>query len=131
MTMFAFEIPLRTPTLNDWLRMHWRKRGRASRDISMAVIFACRPPRVPLKYCRITIRRESTQEPDRDGLVGGVKPLLDALQPFSKRHPHGLGFIVDDSPRCVLDLVVIHVPGKGRRTHITIEAADAPEKTGG
>lgn len=121
MRTFVIDIPDRTPTLNEWQRMHWSKRSRAGKVIASHIWSACRPPRTPLSRCRITVERTSTQAPDIDNLYGGLKPLLDALQPVSKRHPHGLGFIANDSPVCIAEMAVRHVPGRARRTVVTIE----------
>jgi hypothetical protein len=122
--LIHFEIPIRTPLLNVWQRMHWAKRSRLAKDIAWAVKAALprkMMPARPLKQCVIHVERESTREPDFDGMVGGLKPLLDALQPASKRHPLGLGIIADDSPRCLLHLTVRHLAGKGSRTIVRIE----------
>lgn len=124
--MIHFEIPIRTPTLNTYLRMHWARRKRIARDIAWAIrahMPANLYPNQPIKRCRITVDRESTKEPDMDNLIGGLKPLIDALQPASKRHPLGLGIIADDSPRCLLLLTARHMAGKGQRTIVTIEEA--------
>ena len=114
-------IEARTPTLNTWQRMHWTKRQELGREFATLIALACpRRPAAPLVTCRIVIERFSTQNPDRDGRYGGVKPVLDALQPLSKRHPYGLGFIADDNDDCVLDLKVLHVKSSLKRTRITI-----------
>jgi Holliday junction resolvase RusA-like endonuclease len=105
--------------------MHWAERRKVASALASAVWTACRPPKTPLARCKVLIERTSTQEPDRDNLYGGVKPLMDALQPASRRHPHGLGFIVDDGPACVAEMVVRHVPGKAKRTIVTIEELEA------
>lgn len=119
--MIDVTIPLRTPTLNEWQRMHFGKRKRVGKDIAWAIRAELRPSGEPMKRCRITIERTSTQAPDHDGLIGGLKPLLDALQPASKRHPYGLGLIEDDGPGCVVELRAIHVAGKATKTRILIE----------
>lgn len=121
--MIEITIDMRTPLLNEWQRMHWARRRRIGQDIALWILARlprAQHPERPIKRCRIEVERESTQEPDRDGLIGGLKPLLDALQPRSKRHPHGMGIIADDSPKCVTDLQARHVAGKGRRTVIRI-----------
>lgn len=135
MQVIDLEIPVRTPTLNDWQRMHWSRRQRLARAIAAEVWVAMtragiRRPDQPLKRCRIEIDRESTQEPDEDGLKGGMKPLLDALQWPSRRHPYGVGLIADDSPRCVIGLEANHVPGKGSRTRIRIFPVDTSGDAG-
>lgn len=123
MIQLELVISMRTPTLNDWQRMHWARRRRIGHAIAWEIkaqsaqwAHAGRP----LTRCHVQIWRESTQEPDHDGLIGGLKPLLDALQPASKRHPYGLGLIVDDSPKCVLSLTASHVASKAARTRIVI-----------
>lgn len=121
--MIEITIDVRTPLLNEWQRMHWARRRRLAKDIAWRVKLRLpigQHPDRPLKRCSIEIERESTQAPDIDGMVGGLKPLLDALQPHSRRHPHGLGIIADDSPKCVTGLSVRHVAGKGQRTTIRI-----------
>lgn len=119
--MIDVTIPLRTPTLNEWQRMHWAKRKRVGQDIAWAILAAHPLRKEPMKRCLITIERTSAQAPDHDGLIGGLKPLLDALQPASKRHPYGLGLIEDDGPGCVVELRAIHVAGKATKTRILIE----------
>lgn len=123
---FVIDLPQRMPTNNVWLNVHHMARGRFKKRLALSVFAACRPPRQPLTRCRVLIERYSTQAPDKDNLYGGMKPLLDVLQPASKRHPQGLGFILDDSPSCV-DLEVRHVTGKAMRTVVTIEELEAPD----
>jgi len=118
----VFDIDERAPLQNEWQRMHWAKRRKVCRQWAQ-LLFTAHPklPRQPIARCVITIERYSTQKPDRDGRYGGVKPILDALQPASKRHPYGLGFIVDDNDECVTDLKVNHIQSREKRTRITIE----------
>lgn len=120
------EIPIRTPTLNVWQRMHWAKRSRLGRQVATEIWAALggKLPERPMKKCRIRIERVSTQKPDIDGFFGGLKPLLDALQPVSKRHPYGLGIIVDDNAECIQSLDVQHVAGKAAKTRIWIEPVE-------
>lgn len=119
--MIDITIPIRTPTLGVWQRMHWGRRRQIGRDIAWALLAAYPHRGDPIRKCRIRIERTSTQEPDKDGLYGGVKPLLDALQPASKRHPYGIGLIYEDNAKHLLDLQVVHVPGKASKTRILIE----------
>lgn len=117
-------IPMRTPTLNVWQRMHFRQRKKLGQEMAWAIIGAgVVKPAAPLPRCRILVERTSPQEPDVDGLYGGLKPLLDALQPRSDRHPYGLGLIADDSRKCIVQLDVQHVAGRMKRTRIRIEPA--------
>lgn len=121
----VFEIAERAPLQNEWQRMHWAKRRKVCR-LWAQLLFAAHPklPRTPILRCVITIDRYSTQKPDRDGRYGGVKPILDALQPISTRHPYGLGFIVDDNDDCIADLKVNHIQSREKRTRITIEPVE-------
>jgi hypothetical protein len=102
-------IPEPTPLGNVWQRMHWAARRRLAARISWLVFMSsgCNHMRTPLQRVRIEIDRYcSGAKPDRDGLYGGVKPLLDCLLVRSKRHPHGLGYIVDDNDDVIVDLIV-------------------------
>ncbi|NPD67273.1 hypothetical protein HN018_06760 [Lichenicola cladoniae] len=79
-----------------------------------------RRPAEPFPFALVRVERHSCGQPDHDGLVGGVKPVLDCLttpkqlvarKPTSRarvRNPMGLGFVVDDSPDHIL-LEVVHV----------------------
>lgn len=118
----VIDLPLRTPLMNQWMRMHFRTRMRYCRAVAMQIaIHASRKPAEPLQRCRVTVERFSTQEPDRDGLFGSLKSVLDALQPQSKTHPYGLCFIANDSSSCIAELTPKHMPGREKRTRITIE----------
>lgn len=115
-----------TVTLNELIRMHWRSRRMLASSISSE--FARQLPsdnlsRAPFERALVTITRYSIQEADYDGAVGGAKILVDTLLPFSKRHPHGLGLVRDDSPQHMtqrfVSVVVAH--RKEQRTEILIE----------
>ncbi len=120
---FVIDIPERMPTRNGWQQAHHMARGKFKKRRARSGGAACRPPRQPQTHCRVLIERYSTQAPDKDNLYGGMKPLLDVLQPVSKRHPQGLGFFADDSTDCI-DLTVLHVKGAAKRTVVTIEEID-------
>lgn len=120
---FTLKEPFRL--LNVLLRMHWRARANYNRKIAAEAgkLTAHRLGAPPLERARVLIERYSVQEPDQDGLVGGAKPVIDALLVRSSKHPHGLGFIVDDSPTH-LTLDVRHVKAltlKGQGTLVRIE----------
>lgn len=84
--------------LNETIRMHWRARTRYAK--ALATEIARNHPGIgePMQKARVEIVRYSVREPDHDGLLGGCKQLIDCLLVRSPRHPHGLGYIVDDSP---------------------------------
>jgi hypothetical protein len=117
-----FTLKRPTKLLNEVLRMHWRARRNYAKALSgeiaklVGII-------TPMERASDTIERFSVKEPDFDGLVGGVKQLVDCLLIRSERHPHGLGLIRDDSP-AHLDLIVRHCPVttlKGQGTTVTLE----------
>lgn len=118
--VIRFDLLKPTPLLNVTLRQHWQKRRQAGKgiawDVKVALMYAKQAiPPVPFQRARVTIIRRSVGTPDRDGLVGGVKGLVDCLlHPGTPRlvrgkmrlpHPTGLGIIQDDGP-AFMDLVV-------------------------
>lgn len=117
---YDFTLPFRLLTFNQLMRMHFRKRKKHLSEIAWHVLaLAGPPPPQPFARARVVIERESTQEPDPDGLPATAKGLLDVLQPCSRRHPLGLGYILNDSSKCI-DLEVRHMAGKGSRTRVMI-----------
>jgi hypothetical protein len=78
--------------------MHWGAKTRLRKDLAWWIRAHEQPPKEPWQKARIHITRHSSSKPDYGNLVESAKPILDVLQPNSKRHPQGLGFIVDDSP---------------------------------
>lgn len=122
-------LTLRRPTitLNQLVRMHWRARGNLAQSIASEISAQLPPFGAPFRRSVVTFSRFSMQECDKDGLYGGVKLYLDTLLPFSKRHPHGLGVILDDDPKhCALDVVQVKVPtSREQRTEIVIEPLPA------
>lgn len=133
----CLSIPLRLPTPNQLLRMHWATRSRLNRTVASEVWAAMaqariRKPDAPLPYAIVVVERHSSTEPDPDALRGCAKPLLDAIQPASKRHPYGLGLIANDDARSIA-LTVLHVPCKRlvTLTRLTITAGSPPTAAGG
>lgn len=118
---YDFAIPIRLMTLNELLRMHWNMRRKVANELAWEVRSQALPPAKPIRHCKITIERTSTQEPDPDGIKSCAKLLLDILQPCSLKHPLGLGFIYEDSSACIRDLHVRHVRGTAKRTRIIIQ----------
>jgi hypothetical protein len=116
---FTFRLAKPTLTLNRLLRMrHWQ-RTKYARDLAIELRASYRtPPAQPLEKARLFIRRHAVQAPDYDGMVGGCKLLIDCLLVRSDRHPHGLGFIVDDSIDR-LRLVVEHVQAPSQAEQCT------------
>lgn len=122
MRLLEGSMPIRTPTINELLRMHWRVRGRLQRRVATELFLALPRwrPAQPWARARVRIERYSPQQPDADALPGTAKLILDALQPPSKRHPYGLGLIAGDRAG-ELEVEVVHVGRRLKRTDIWVE----------
>ena len=100
-------LPVVTPLLNTALRqnMHQRKRAALALAWHVKVALMKTPgvPAAPLRRVNLRIERHSIGTPDFDGMVGGLKPLIDCLMPMDpKRRPWRLGVIADDGPAFVV-----------------------------
>lgn len=125
--MIDITIPIRTLTFNQLLRTHFRKRKQHLNDLAWHIrALAGAPPRTPIQHARVTIHRYTTQQLDDDGKGGVAKGILDVLQPCSKRHPLGMGYIQGDDPKH-LELVVLIVKSTAAATRVIIEDRDAVE----
>jgi hypothetical protein len=100
--MIAFTIPGLTPSPNRMLRMHWSARRRYLHALAWEIRAAMIGPlpEKPLARARVTVWRHSIQPLDVDALAASVKPILDLLQPQGRRHPYGMGFLLDDRADC-------------------------------
>jgi hypothetical protein len=112
--VYALRLPVPTVLLNEWTRMHFRTKKRYMEKLGWMVIAANRgKPQTPLHTCRIHVERGNPKPfPDLDGLIGGLKPLLDVLVCPRLRNPHGLGFIKDDSQDFLKELTAQSVQTK-------------------
>jgi len=99
--VYTFRLPEPTILLNRWQRMHWARKKRYSADVAWTVLVAIgQAPRVPLQEAWIHVVRGNPKPfPDQDGLIGGLKPLLDLLSMPRGFKKVGYGFIVDDDPK--------------------------------
>ncbi len=118
--IYDITIPIRTMTANQLLRSHWRKRRKQQNDIAWMVRAEAIPPAVPFDKARVTIYRYTTGKMDEDGQGMIAKGILDVLQPCSKVHPLGLGFIKNDGPDC-LELLVHTIHSTAKATRIVIK----------
>lgn len=105
---YDFEIPGRTPTLNEFLRWHWTKQRQHTKDMAWMVLQAVGADknRVPIARCTLRIERYSHGHGrvDWDNLLGGMKSLCDSL---TARHPSGIGLIEDDDTDCIITIPTI------------------------
>lgn len=106
----TLNIPLTLPTLNVWQRWQWFKRRDYERELAKHI--AHHPIKEPFQKAHIAVTRTAPGPlPDPDNLI--LKPLLDVLQINSKRHPHGVGIIADDTRDHVVISPVVAKSGKG------------------
>ena len=93
--MLRIEIPLPTPSLNVLMRMHPQAKKRLRNQyITIFRAHATAVTRVkPGQFRKVWIERRGKRLLDHDNLVGGCKPLVDALE--------RAGLIWRDSPRFV------------------------------
>lgn len=117
-----FTVPMRTPTLNKLLGMHWMTRRAFKKQLAWAIVLASPgPPPAPLPRARVTVFRYTTGKLDPDGKQAICKGLLDLLQPLSKRNKMGLGYITNDDDEH-LELVVHTINSQAVATRIIVEA---------
>jgi len=135
MKSITFTLPQPFPLLNHSIGQSrfvlTGMRRKMVRSVAQAALHL--RPAAPFVKASVRIERYSTGTPDRDGLFGGAKFLVDALttpRPLNVRTPgarprvknkRGLGFVVDDSPECIL-LEVVSVKSRraDQRTVVTI-----------
>lgn len=119
---WVIDVPLETPSLNVWQRMHWAARSRLKkrwRDSVWAAWWNANarheyPPRDRGRR-RVTIySRRFSKVRDFDRFIGGLVPLMDALV--------RAGAIVDDSDEwCEHGDHAQVVDRKNRGTRIVVE----------
>jgi hypothetical protein len=101
----TYELPS-VPMRNAYDRMHFRAKRRLKDQL--AALFCRQTPLasgIPFDRATVEIVRYSSVEPDPDNLHGFVKPILDAMQISSERHPYGASIITNDN-REAIDLKV-------------------------
>ncbi len=100
----VFTLAAPTKTLNELRRMHFRAYAKHRIAIAFEVLARTvkQRPDAPFARARIVVERHGERDVDFDGLVGGLKPLLDVIQPFHVHtRPNGIGIIANDSPSCL------------------------------
>lgn len=111
-------IPIPSLSQNVYQRMHWSQQKRHKDDLFLLLKSSLQlrggekvlPPRFTVVEIQIT--RYGAKKLDQGNLVGGCKPLLDALK--------DLGAITDDSPKWLKDTYVNEVDTKHQRTEIRL-----------
>lgn len=120
------DVPKLTPTLNTWQRLHWQARRKAIRLwrelIATEMLLSGQlRPRKPLPRWRLLVVRRTTasRTPDWDNAMGGLKPVLDALQQ--------LGIVADDGPGSLVEQPAVRHVCVARRaqqgTTLVVESA--------
>lgn len=102
----VFVPDLLPPSLNTYTRMHWRQQRALHVTWAQAIhaYAKYRPKGIPMARCAIFWTRCASRLMDWTNMIGGLKPVEDALCPSSARHPAGLGWIEDDAPACVVEV---------------------------
>lgn len=86
-------LPKKVESLNVLNKWHWAKRGRHRKNWGQLVTLICkRTAREEVKR-KVTITSYRKGTLDHDNLVGGCKPLMDALV--------AAGWLYDDAPEWV------------------------------
>lgn len=78
---FNLTLPVVPKSLNKELRTNRWRRNSANKKWDILIRSECRNciPEAPLQKARITLIRKSYRTLDYDGLVGSMKPVVDAL----------------------------------------------------
>ena len=98
MSDIEIKIPISMPSLNKLLKWHWSKKTKKRKFYQLLIRNEMN--RVGYKkvkkneFCSLEITTSVQRKYDYDNLVGGMKPLLDALRKE--------GFIYDDNPDSIL-----------------------------
>lgn len=105
-------LPTRTPSLNTWQRMHWAQRAKLKKRL-VGIITAQLMQQgqwPPPRFHALTITRYSPSLADHDNVVGGCKPLVDALVKC--------GLLTDDNPRACS---ITYAQSKEQRDGVRVE----------
>lgn len=84
-------IPKKIESQNKFAYSHWRKYQKYARQWEDSIGWIMRDSTLPASFRNIYILSIRKRLIDEGNLVGGAKPLPDALKKF--------GWIVDDSPK--------------------------------
>lgn len=99
----TFSIPGRLPSLNDLIHAMNRSRYAGAgmkREAECRIAWAAmREKPIAGAFRMSVVWYEPNNRRDRDNVTSGAKFILDALQPYSRSHPHGIGIIPGDGPK--------------------------------
>lgn len=85
-------------------------------------------PPVPIQKSIIHIYRHSSGQLDWDNCYSSFKCPLDVIVSRTKKNPHGLGIIYDDSPDYLVELRAYQVKCKRGEGKTVIHIFDLSEK---
>ena len=110
MTYHEIQLQLDHPWLarRTWDKLHWARK----RDVIDRIVTAYRAQieqvgigsELPLVDVEIDAYRTGFGELDRDNLMAGLKPYLDAMEVPTKTKQYGVGLILNDTPKILLEL---------------------------
>ena len=123
---WSVALPVDLPSLNAFMRWHFRKRSQWCNQIEQ-YIFCMGSPLVHFTNpVSVNIVREfgyRKRDYDTDNLYASVKPVLDALKTPRGRMRRGLSVIVEDNPKWC-QLTVTQRKSKDKKTRILVEVVD-------
>lgn len=100
--VYAFTLPMETPSNNVIKGMHWMAYRQLRKTWRLKVLsraLAGRKPAQPIEKAALVVIRHCSGQLDWDNALGGLKPLLDCMVSCKpKVNPDGLGLFVDDNP---------------------------------
>lgn len=109
-----FELPFATPSQNVLQKWHWSRRSKLRDDVQMLIRCQMRSPLTPIKVkMGVEVTRMGARELDYGNLVGGCKPVIDAIVRE--------GLLYDDSPTWLIeDYRQLRVAKDAERTVILV-----------
>ena len=108
------------PLMTNGIRGHWAKTAREARYWRSLSAWSAREhkrPTAPLTRALVTLTRHSSAEPDFDGLVSAMKPILDGLV--------DAGVIANDKPSCIAQPKYSWIKAKRGQGRITVKVEGA------
>jgi hypothetical protein len=126
---WTVSLPLDMPSLNVYMRWHFRKQAKHKELIESWISVLGAP--LPRFECPVKVRitREfghRKRSYDTDNLYAAAKPILDALKAPKGRSRTGLSVIMEDNPK-VCQLTVEQRKSSDKSTRIIVEVLDFSE----